>query len=211
MTKQHALLIALSISLVLLALLPRSLQSGSGPTPEVTVVALDVACDQAERIAAYILTLRTIPEERALEIARLVRDAARLYELEAELLLAQMEVESGFDPLARGALGERGLLQISRPAFDEVGGTDFADWRAQFWASVRYLVKMRERRGGDMEHALAAYNAGPSLRPEEARRRADPYLKKVARRYQYLIWRGGSTNGPSIDGGGRNRCFAFGV
>jgi soluble lytic murein transglycosylase-like protein len=209
--KGHGVLIALSVFLAVLALLPRPLQSGAEPAAEVTAVALDAACDQARRIAADILTLRTVPEDRALEIGRLVRDAVRVYGLESELLLAQIEVESGFDPLARGALGERGLLQISRPAFDEAGGTDFEDWRAQFWASVRYLAGLRDRRGGDMERALAAYNAGPSLRPEEARRRAAPYLKKVARRYQYLVWRGGSTNGPSSDGGGRNRRFAFGV
>jgi soluble lytic murein transglycosylase-like protein len=64
-------------------------------------------------------------------------------------------------PNARSNAGARGLLQLM-PQTARMLGTSPDDPRANIRASARYLSQLLKRFGGDLELALAAYNAGPT-------------------------------------------------
>ena len=100
----------------------------------------------------------------------LVRDieavAARVG-VPANIVGAIVAVESGGYPLAVGSVGERGLMQITRAALDDVNrryGLDLK-WEEMF-AEIpnlyagSYYLKLQHERLADWEDAIRAYNAG---------------------------------------------------
>ena len=89
-----------------------------------------------------------------------IRDTAGRYNsLDALLLASIIEVESGFDPLAVSHRGATGLMQLM-PSTAGLG-TDLYDPEHNLEAGARYLNQLLRRYAGDLELALAAYNAGP--------------------------------------------------
>jgi soluble lytic murein transglycosylase-like protein len=69
--------------------------------------------------------------------------------------------ESRMNPLARSGAGARGLLQLM-PGTAKALRLAPDNPRANILAGARYLQQMLARFGGDVELALAAYNAGPT-------------------------------------------------
>jgi soluble lytic murein transglycosylase-like protein len=65
------------------------------------------------------------------------------------------------NPHARSGAGARGLLQLM-PQTARMLGTSPDEPRASIRAGARYLSQLLKRFGGDLELALAAYNAGPT-------------------------------------------------
>jgi hypothetical protein len=95
-----------------------------------------------------------------------VREAASRFGLPEAWLIAVMRVESAGNPRARSAVGAIGLMQVMPATWSELAarhqlGTDPWDARANVLAGAAYLREMVERYG-DLETALAAYNAGPA-------------------------------------------------
>lgn len=113
------------------------------------------------------------------------RIAAR-HGVDGLLLVAVMEVESGFDPTAASHRGAIGLMQVLPSTAGETP-EDLTDPEINLDAGARYLQRLLYRFDGDLELALAAYNAGPSavrrydgLPPFPETRR---YVEKVLTRY----------------------------
>jgi soluble lytic murein transglycosylase-like protein len=65
------------------------------------------------------------------------------------------------NPDARSAAGAQGLLQLMPHTAKAVAVTGRSP-QANVLAGARYLRLMIDRFGGDLELALAAYNAGPT-------------------------------------------------
>ncbi|WP_243123195.1 lytic transglycosylase domain-containing protein [Thermaerobacter sp. FW80] len=86
--------------------------------------------------------------------------AARRHGLDPALLRAVIEVESGWNPLARSPAGALGLMQLMPATARALGVTDPWDPWQNLEAGARYLRQQLER-FGDIRLALAAYNAGP--------------------------------------------------
>ena len=76
------------------------------------------------------------------------------------LLVAVAYVESGMNQDAVSDKGARGLLQLM-PATARELAADPRDPQENVRAGARYLRLMLDRFGGDLDLALAAYNAGP--------------------------------------------------
>jgi soluble lytic murein transglycosylase-like protein len=89
------------------------------------------------------------------------RKAARETGLPLSLLAAVAWEESRMDPQARSGAGARGLLQLM-PGTAKALATTADDPRANILAGARYLGQLVDRFDGNLELALAAYNAGPT-------------------------------------------------
>ena len=70
-----------------------------------------------------------------------------------------IEVESGYDPTARSSEGAVGLMQLMPDTARELD-VDPEDPVENVHGGTEYLGKMIDKYG-DLEQALAAYNAGP--------------------------------------------------
>lgn len=91
-----------------------------------------------------------------------IRDTAGRYNsLDALLLASIVEVESGFDPQAVSYRGATGLMQLM-PSTAGLNSGNLYDPERNLEAGASYLDQLLRRYEGDLELALAAYNAGPS-------------------------------------------------
>jgi soluble lytic murein transglycosylase-like protein len=90
------------------------------------------------------------------EVARL----AAKYDISPRLLEAVVWQESRWNPNAVSPVGARGLAQLM-PGTARDLGVDPRDPRANLEGGARYLRMQLDTFGGDVERALAAYNAGP--------------------------------------------------
>ena len=81
--------------------------------------------------------------------------------LEPALILAVVLEESGGDAAACSEKGARGLMQLMPDTAREMAVADPTDPRQNLLGGAEYLARMLERFGGDLDLALAAYNAGP--------------------------------------------------
>lgn len=80
--------------------------------------------------------------------------------LDPALLAAVAHVESRFNPQAVSPKGAQGLLQLMPQTAERFGVNDAFDARENVEAGARYLSWLLERYKGDMDLALAGYNAG---------------------------------------------------
>ncbi len=86
--------------------------------------------------------------------------AAERHRVDGLLLAALVEVESSFDPRSLSHRGAMGLMQIM-PAV-ATGAADPFDPPTNLDLGARYFSGLLRRYDGDVELALAAYNAGPT-------------------------------------------------
>ena len=106
-----------------------------------------------------ITTSFRLPPEVAYEW--LIRDAAKLHDVDPSLVRAVVRMESGFDPQAVSSAGAQGLMQLMPGLSQELGVGDPFDPRENIFAGVRYLKYLLDVHEGDETLALASYNAGP--------------------------------------------------
>lgn len=111
------------------------------------------------------------------------------------LVAAVVSVESNFSARAVSPKGARGLMQV-RPMIGKAFGTDdLFDPYANIDVGTRYLGQLIEENEGNLELALASYNAGPAAVaryggvPPYAETRA--YVRKVMSRYEAYSKRAG--------------------
>jgi soluble lytic murein transglycosylase-like protein len=161
---------------------------------------LDAALDPAPR--RFGLFREDLGEEarraflEGLPYGSILADTAERHRVDGLLLAAVVQAESGFSPNAVSPRGAVGLMQI-RPATGRIyGARDLTDPRVNMDAGCRYLRSLLETYSGDMELALAAYNAGPAAVerydgvPPFKETRA--YVEKVLaryERYQQEMWK----------------------
>ena len=98
-----------------------------------------------------------------------VRDAARSLQIDDALLQAIIATESGFDTLAVSPKGAIGLMQLMPTTAERFGVVadkkatvekKLTDPHTNIWAGSRYLRYLLGLFPGQMELAVAAYNAG---------------------------------------------------
>lgn len=89
-----------------------------------------------------------------------VEALARKYDVSPLLLEAVVWQESRWNTRARSPAGARGLAQLM-PGTARQLGVDSSDPIANLEGGARYLRMQLDHFGGDVEKALAAYNAGP--------------------------------------------------
>ncbi|MFP5287090.1 MAG: lytic transglycosylase domain-containing protein [Thermoanaerobaculia bacterium] len=124
-------------------------------------------------------------------------EAAGRHGIDSLLLAAIVDVESGFSPDAVSPRGAVGLMQIL-PSTGRAQGVkgDLLDPGVNVEAGSRYLRGLLDLYDGDLELALAAYNAGPTAVTRHAGmppfRETREYVRKVLaryERYQQKMWK----------------------
>jgi soluble lytic murein transglycosylase-like protein len=118
-----------------------------------------------------------------------IAQASQVYEVDSTLIRAIIMVESGYNPRAVSHRGARGLMQLMPTTARWLGVQDAFNPALNIDGGVRYFKRLLNRFDGDIELALAAYNAGSryvhkygGVPPFKATR---IYIKKVLR-YQQL-------------------------
>jgi hypothetical protein len=147
----------------------RGRQTPRSPLPG----ALEQDCDEPKELAEHIYAQvaarmpRLAPAVHG-RVARAIVAEAELASVDPLLVLALIHVESSFDPSVVSEAGAVGLMQLLEPtmrremARSGLRVADPLDPVANVQAGVRYLRRLIDAFGGEVDVALMAYNAGPS-------------------------------------------------
>lgn len=90
-----------------------------------------------------------------------IAEAADLYKLDPNLIRAIIRAESAFDPFAVSRVGAQGLMQLMPAVAEELNVLDPFDPRQNIFGGARYLRWLLDRHHGNIDLAVASYNAGP--------------------------------------------------
>ena len=116
----------------------------------------------------------------------LIREAEVRYRLPPGLMLALVWAESRFNPMAISPAGAAGLAQLMPATARELGVSNRHDPWQNIDGGARYLRQMLDR-FGEVQLALAAYNAGPGAVARAGgipRNRETPaYVRSVLQRW----------------------------
>ena len=91
---------------------------------------------------------------------KLVREAAERHSVDPALVRAVIETESNWNPSAVSRRGAVGLMQLIPTTAQRFGVNDLYSPQQNVDAGVKYLKTLLERYNGNLDLALAAYNAG---------------------------------------------------
>jgi soluble lytic murein transglycosylase-like protein len=133
------------------------------------------------------------PEMRAAELANrqkievMIREVSARYNVDPVLIRAVIETESNWNSNAISRKGALGLMQLVPGTARQLGVDNAFDPKQNLDGGVRYLHTLLERYNGDLDRALAAYNAGPGA-VDRARgvpryRETREYVQKVTDSY----------------------------
>jgi soluble lytic murein transglycosylase len=113
---------------------------------------------------------------------------AREQQIQPALVKAVIAAESNFDPQAVSRAGAQGLMQLMPATAEELGIQDPLRPVQNVRGGTRYLRLMIDRYG-DLERALAAYNAGPTAVDRHGGvppyRETRDYVKRVLTYYRH--------------------------
>lgn len=149
----------------------------SEPVPVVSTLSAS-SNDPAEVVVAEQLLRKPARAVRAQgqgrkmnsEIAQMLQRASRHFSVDAHLVQAVIHAESAFNPRAVSPKNAIGLMQVLPSTARDLGLLDLqglsveqllADPRVSIVLGTKYLAEQLARFGGDVELAVAAYNAGP--------------------------------------------------
>ena len=95
------------------------------------------------------------------DLATMVQEAARDQNVDARLVNAVAQAESGGDQSAVSPVGAIGVMQLMPDTAAGLGVNPY-DKKQNIEGGAKYLREMLDTFGGDVRKAVAAYNAGPA-------------------------------------------------
>jgi len=146
---------------------------GSGSKPILHIIEAETEEKPAKEVKTASLTRKVAPKRPAASAspavtkdnyATLIRKAAAKHGVPVNIAKAVVQVESNFNPRARGSAGEVGLMQIKPATARGIGyrGSTKAlyDPETNLEWGMRYLAGAHKRAGGDVCGTILRYNAG---------------------------------------------------
>ena len=91
----------------------------------------------------------------------MISTTANKYNIDPKLALAVASTESNFQPHAVSPAGAVGVMQLMPDTARSLGVTNPRDPKENIDGGIRYLKQMLAAFNGNVENAVAAYNAGP--------------------------------------------------
>ena len=107
-----------------------------------------------------------------------IHDAAQAHGVDPRLVAAVARRESAFDSNAVSHAGACGIMQLMPATARYLGVKNVFDARENIFGGTRYLRTLLDTFDGDLDLALAAYNAGPGA--VEKHRGVPPYRETRA-------------------------------
>jgi soluble lytic murein transglycosylase-like protein len=135
---------------------------------------------------AFAMASLSSPSE-ALDVDRVIDEAAREHGVSRHLIRAIIETESEFDPLAVSSRGACGLMQLMPGTVRRFGVVDCFDARANVAAGTRFLKALLTRYQGSIALSVAAYNAGEGAVKRHGGIPPYPQTRAYVRRVQALL------------------------
>lgn len=97
----------------------------------------------------------------ASNLEAIINKAAEKYQLPAKLIKSIIKHESNFNPSVVSHAGASGLMQLMPKTAQGLGVTNILDPEQNVMGGSKYLRSMLDKYDGNIQLALAAYNAGP--------------------------------------------------
>jgi soluble lytic murein transglycosylase-like protein len=120
-------------------------------------------------------------------VEKIVREASDRHRVDPALVRAVIETESNWNPKAWSHKGAGGLMQLIPTTAQRYGAYDVFDPQQNIDAGVKHLKWLLERYNGNLDLALAAYNAGEGavdrVHGVPAYRETRDYVQKVQNAY----------------------------
>lgn len=139
---------------------------------------------EKKHFAPPVETASRDPEE---DFSRILDGLARRYAVDPNLVRSVIVAESGGDPNAVSPKGALGLMQLMPATASCLGVDDPFDPVQNLEGGIKYLAQLIDRYDGDVEKALAAYNAGPGAVDRHGGippfRETQTYVKRVLSLY----------------------------
>jgi soluble lytic murein transglycosylase-like protein len=114
---------------------------------------------QVTPVASPVLTAAAKANREKIEV--MIREVSERYRVDPALVRAVIETESNYNSTAISSKGALGLMQLVPGTAQQMGVNNAFDPKQNLDGGVRYLHTLMERYNGDLDKALAAYNAGP--------------------------------------------------
>lgn len=130
---------------------------GEGDYAKITVHTPDRPIQPATAVSSYSpKAVKLDPES----YAPLINAAAKVNNLDPDLVRAVIHAESGFNPRAISPANAQGLMQLIPSTAKRMGVANSFDPIENVAGGSRYLRLLLDMFGGNVVHAVAGYNAG---------------------------------------------------
>jgi len=139
-------------------------------------------------LASVISSYSSATTSTGTDYDEIIKRAADKYDVPEKLISSIIRQESNFNPSATSSAGASGLMQLMPGTAKYLGVTNSLDPEQNIMGGAKYISQMLSKFDGNIETALAAYNAGPGAVKKYAGippyKETQNYVQKVMNYFQ---------------------------